>query len=155
QTPAPALPAQGHVPDALLRPHVPAHPRGGPGPAQADLPQERQLAHPHAGPADDVEHGDGTGRAVVRDRRGRDVRGIPPPYVTPVRLVPSSATVPGLRRYSSRIPRLARVPRGSGRNPQSIDGPVRPEEHTMTQAYFEPLGHGDGWENFRATEHTV
>lgn len=25
----------------------------------------------------------------------------------------------------------------------------------MTQAYFEPLGHGDGWENFRATEHTV
>ena len=25
----------------------------------------------------------------------------------------------------------------------------------MTQAYFEPLGHGDGWENFRATDHTV
>lgn len=25
----------------------------------------------------------------------------------------------------------------------------------MTQAYYEPLGHGDGWENFRATEHTV
>lgn len=25
----------------------------------------------------------------------------------------------------------------------------------MTEAYFEPLGLSDGWENFRATEHTV